>query len=82
MLPAVLDALYDSHALVDRVYELEDRLQWQEGGEPDQEVETFASERLTSAVIFTARLFATAWDLSARVELPESLVARAQKQAE
>jgi hypothetical protein len=82
LMHAVLDALQVSHALVDRVYELEGSLQWDDENGPDGEVVALANERLTSAVLFTSRLFATAWDLSTRVELPESLVARTQKQAE
>lgn len=82
LVPGVLEALTASHALVDRVYELEDRLEWPEGSEPSQEVREFASERLTASVLLTARLFATAWTLSGDLQLPSWRVEQIQKQAE
>jgi hypothetical protein len=82
LMSGVLDTLARSHSLVDRVYELEAQLRWEDDGAPDVEVVEFATERLTSAVIFTARLFATAWDLSEDLELPKWSAAPIQKQAE
>ena len=75
-------ALAESHALVDRVYELEAELQWSEDGTPSAAVQAFADERLTAAVLLTARLFATAWQLADDVVLPEWRLRQVQKQAE
>ena len=78
----VRTALTESHALVDRVYELEAELEWAEDGTPSDPVQAFADERLTSAVLLTARLFATAWQLADGVVLPEWRLRQVQKQAE
>ncbi|MCP4200531.1 MAG: hypothetical protein GY769_01190 [bacterium] len=57
-----------SHALVDRVYELE-------GGLGLDEVSTegmaFARERVAASIRFTSSLFVTAWELSAGVSVPD-----------
>ncbi|MFW5698613.1 MAG: hypothetical protein ACOCYN_02050 [Planctomycetota bacterium] len=67
--------LMASHALVDRVYALADRLPPAEPGHriEDPAVRAFASERAAAALIFTARLYATAWALSERIALPDWL---------
>ncbi len=59
-----------SHALVDRVYELEGQLP--ADGQPLAEgaVTDFAAIRLAVAVAFLSDLYATAWAMSAEVELP------------
>jgi hypothetical protein len=77
-MPEVVETLDRSHALVDQVYDLEDSLDWDEGTEPAGEVRKFANERLTEAVLFTARLFATSWELSAEIEQ----IFSSQRQAE
>jgi hypothetical protein len=78
LMPEVVETLDRSHALVDQVYDLEDSLDWDEGTEPAGEVREFANERLTEAVLFTARLFATSWELSAEIEQ----IFSSQRQAE
>ncbi|MFQ5525700.1 MAG: hypothetical protein ACE5GX_05505 [Thermoanaerobaculia bacterium] len=57
-----------SHALVDRVYELDGQL------DPDRisgEALQFGRERITASIRFTAALFLTAWELSGEISLPE-----------
>jgi hypothetical protein len=68
LVTGVFGALDSSHALVDRVYELEEYFEWEEGSEPRPDIREFASERLTASVLLTARLYATAWELSAELE--------------
>jgi hypothetical protein len=58
-----------SHQLVDRIYELEKELEWEEGELPSDTVRSLASQRLEEAVVFTASLFLTAWDLSTGLEV-------------
>lgn len=62
----VLEALAASHALVDRVYELEGRLDTP----TDPEVVAFAEERARAAVALTASLYLTAWHQSETIRLP------------
>lgn len=57
-----------SHALVDRVYELDARLATP-GGAADPEVVAFTCERYRAGVRFLASLLRTAWEESARLEL-------------
>lgn len=72
LLPAVAGELRRSHALVNKVYELE-------GQFPDLDkpipagsaVEAFAVERLKAAANFTTSLYLTAWRGSAALELPQ-----------
>ena len=78
LMAAVLEALESSHALVDRVYELESHLEWDDESDPHPDIREFSEERLAASVLFTARLYATAWELSAELER----ASRAQKQAE
>ncbi|HRU05533.1 MAG TPA: hypothetical protein P5137_07135, partial [Candidatus Brocadiia bacterium] len=69
---AVLAQLNDSHALVDKVYEMEPA--WPAADaplEPGSPAALFAAERLRLAASFTASLYATAWRLSEKPLLPE-----------
>lgn len=69
LMPAVLAQLQASNALVDSVYALE--------GELDKldspRVRAFAEERTRAAALFTASLYLRAWEMSAKVQLPEWL---------
>ncbi len=57
-----------SHALVDRVYELEDGL----GPEAvSAEALALGRERVAASIGFTAALFEAAWELSGRLDLPD-----------
>ena len=57
-----------SHALADRVYELEDGL----GPEKvSAEALEFGRERVAASIRFTASLFLSAWRLSSEIELPD-----------
>jgi len=69
----VLEELAASHALVDRVYRLEGL--FLAGGRAWEEPEAvaFACERYRESVRFLARLYRTAWEMSARLKLPEAL---------
>lgn len=76
--PRVVAPLFDgilaeiaaSHGLVDRVYELEEDLSRPAGEEPSPAVRRFADERYRASVAWVASLFLTAWDKSARFDLP------------
>jgi hypothetical protein len=59
-----------SHARIDAVYRLEPELLAEGGGAGDPEVQGFACERYRATALFIARLFATAWETSERIELP------------
>lgn len=79
--PAVLRELEASHALVDRVYELEALLpsdggseRRREGEAADGRVAEFAQERAKAAARFTGSLYWSAWRKSAEVVLPEWLI--------
>jgi len=72
LMPAVVAEIKRSHALLDKVYELESQLPLAEAGLPaDSKVARFAEERLGAAANFTASLFLTAWKNSARLALPD-----------
>ncbi len=75
LLAGVRAELARSHALVDRVYALSDRLPPAAPGHriADNAVRAFAAERAAAALTFTARLYATAWALAQRIELPDWL---------
>ncbi|MGB5889522.1 MAG: hypothetical protein WBH75_06055 [Thermoanaerobaculia bacterium] len=75
-MPAVSREFDDSHALVDTVYDLEPLLPEIEDGESRlaPAVRVFTAQRYRAAVRFTARLFLTAWEKSAEVELPDWLI--------
>ena len=60
-----------SHRLVDRVYELEPLLSWEEPETPDPEVVAFTRERILRAAGFVAALIESAWRESERIELPD-----------
>lgn len=61
-----------SHALVDRVYELEPNIpEWEAAGLDDPQVKALALERARAAIQFTARMYHTAWVRSAEYEMPE-----------
>ncbi|MFH1570534.1 MAG: hypothetical protein ABIL09_21270 [Gemmatimonadota bacterium] len=66
LVAAAAATLAASHALVDRVYALEGRL----NDTDDGEVADFARERGRAAAAFTASLYLTAWQQSADVKLP------------
>ena len=69
---AVLAEFGRSHALVERVYELEQQLPEMAAPlAPAGEVERFAAERLTAAATFTASLYLSAWENSKSIVLPE-----------
>jgi hypothetical protein len=68
---AVIERFLASHQLVDRIYELEAELEWEEGETASDEVRSLASQRFEEAVAFTASLFFTAWDLSTGLELAQ-----------
>ena len=70
LMPGILREIEKGHALVDRVYELEDRLPSERGEKPASEVVDFATERAREAVRFTAALYLTAWERSTQIELP------------
>ena len=68
---AVVTELLRSHALVDRVYQLEPDIQNASvSGEVTTELEAFVEERFSAATRFTASLIQTAWELSETVKLP------------
>lgn len=69
----VLDELEASHARLDAAYRLEPALA-AEGGLADPAVVAFTCERYRATALFLARLFATAWEQSARLELPSWLL--------
>ena len=68
----ILKEIEAGRALIDRVYELEDRLpslqdrDWKAA----PEVTDFATERAREATRFTAALYLTAWQLSEQIRLP------------
>lgn len=67
-----LEAFNASHALVDRVYELEQDIpEWEAAGIADAQVKAFALERARAAITFTARMYHTAWVQSAEFDMPE-----------
>jgi len=68
---AVMTEVMTSHALVDRVYELEAPLRnaYAKKG-ASEEVIAFGQSRMTHAVTFTARLIVTAWAASEYLKLP------------
>jgi hypothetical protein len=68
---AAYEQILKSHALVDRVYELEPLLPAPQGDAPLQpEVAKFARDRYQAAVALTAAMIFSAWEDSASVEVP------------
>ena len=71
VLGATVAEIKRSHALVDRVYELEGELPAYEAPlDQHSKVAEFLRERLKAATVFTASLYLTAWRNSANVTLP------------
>ena len=68
----ILKEIGAGRALIDRVYELEDRLPSFQDRDwtPVPEVTDFATERAREATRFTAALYLTAWQLSEQIRLP------------
>ena len=73
LMSGILQEIEKGRVLVDRVYELEDRLPSEPGEKPAPDVVDFATERAREAVRFTAALYLTAWERSAQIELPDWL---------
>lgn len=72
LLPGVVAEIKRSHALVAKVYQLENEIPDLEAPLPaGTEVAAFARERLRAAATFTASLYLTAWRKSAELQLPE-----------
>jgi hypothetical protein len=69
VLPAILAEIRRSNALVDKVYDSEEKLT----AADDPQIIAFATDRLTAAATFTASLYWTAWKKSALVKLPSFL---------
>lgn len=68
---AAYEQILKTHALVDRVYELEPLMPAPGGEAPLQpEVEKFAKDRYQASVAFAAAMIFSAWEDSASVELP------------
>ena len=66
-----LDELAKSHALVDRVYELENSYpEWSDLNLTNESVRAFTTERTRAAAAFTADLFLSAWRNSADIRMP------------
>ena len=66
LMPGIEGQIESSRALIPRVYELQDSL----GGREAPAVRAFALERARASIRFTAALYLTAWEMSARVKLP------------
>jgi hypothetical protein len=67
----VLDELAKSHALVDRVYEMEqDYPEWDDLNLDNEAVHAFTIERTRAAAAFTADLYLSAWRNSADITPP------------
>lgn len=74
LMPAVIEELYRSNALVDRVYEMKDDFPPTDGTwRPTPAVLDFARDRLRASAGLTASLYLTAWENSARITLPDWL---------
>lgn len=72
LLPGVMEELARSHALVERVYELEGELPPSSGPwRGSKAVTELTQERMQASAAFTASLFLTAWEQSAKVTLPK-----------
>ena len=69
LMPAILETVAQSRALVDMVYRLEGELVTAQ----TPQVRDFAWERARAAAGFTAVLFLTAWEKSAEIKLPSWL---------
>jgi len=67
----IMRHLRASHALVDRVYELEGRYGPKDQPITDDAVRAFAEDRLGASAAFVASLYRTAWAASADLDLPD-----------
>ncbi|MGA2266468.1 MAG: hypothetical protein ABSH10_08580 [Phycisphaerae bacterium] len=68
---AILAEMDRSHKLVDRVYELDSQIPPMDSNQPLMaEAAEFTKQRMRAAAIFTASLYLTAWQDSAKIELP------------
>jgi hypothetical protein len=68
---AILAEMDRSHRLVDRVYELDSQIPPMDSNQPlTAEAAEFAKQRMRAAAVFTASLYLTAWQDSAKIELP------------
>jgi hypothetical protein len=71
LLPGILAELAASHRLVDRTYQLEAQLPPERGAwTPSPDVVAYATERARASARFTASLYLTAWETSAKLQLP------------
>jgi len=71
LLPEVMGELRRSHAMVDKVYHLSEKLPAiDESISVGSNVASFTLERLRTAASFTASLYVTAWQRSKAIELP------------
>lgn len=72
VLQGVLKEFAASHALVDKVYDLEKDLPAAEAElNADSPAAAFAAERLAACVRFTTSLYLTAWKMSEKIDLPK-----------
>lgn len=69
----VVAELLESHALVDRVYELDGAAGQADSREVSEEMALLTAERYAAAVRFVGSLFLSAWQDSASFELPDWL---------
>jgi hypothetical protein len=75
LMPAILAQLAESRTHIDQTYGLESQLPPDKGEwTPPQPVVDFTTERARTATRFTASLFLTAWEDSAKIKLPSWLV--------
>ena len=71
VLPAMMAEIRRSHALVDRVYELEKQLPAETDPiAPGSAVEKFATDRMRAAAGLIASIYMTAWQDSAAIRMP------------
>lgn len=68
LMPAIVKQMKSEHGFVDRVYELVK--DYQDLQKPSKALQEFTNERSRESVHWTASLFLTAWELSAKVKLP------------
>lgn len=71
LMVGILAEFAASHALVDRVYELEPQIPaFEEKLDANSPVAQFTAERLNACARFTASLYLTAWKDSAKIQIP------------
>jgi len=68
LMPAIVKQMKTEHGLVDRVYELVE--DYKDLQKPSEALQVFTKDRSRESVRWTASLFLTAWELSAKVKLP------------